>query len=195
MSPWPFADPKETVVLIDPGILAQGDWIFYVARNHDRTWRVGGPDHLSLADGEFSRTRLDSVVSIDSSLLDLADLPCGWDAWRQSRCDPWERKRQPIGQMYYIQFEGTPRSSTPEFDQIAGAIISCWIVSSSVEKATLVARACIEESGWIINEPDEAYQIEPQQFRENSQVWQYIRQAQVDGDAYVYDMYSLDDDA
>ena len=36
--------------------------------------------------------RLDEIVSMDPSVLEVADLPPGWHAWRQSRQHPWLRE-------------------------------------------------------------------------------------------------------
>ncbi len=36
----------------------------------------------------------DHIIELDSSVLELADLPLGWQAWRQTRDDPWVRESQ-----------------------------------------------------------------------------------------------------
>ena len=41
---------------------------------------------------------LQEVVQQDESILELADLPKGWHAWRTSKSSPWQRaKSRPVG--------------------------------------------------------------------------------------------------
>jgi hypothetical protein len=40
---------------------------------------------------------LQEVVRLDESIQELADLPEGWHAWRESKSSPWERaKSRPV---------------------------------------------------------------------------------------------------
>jgi hypothetical protein len=35
---------------------------------------------------------LHEIVKLDSSVVELADMPPGWHAWRRSKCEPWVRR-------------------------------------------------------------------------------------------------------
>jgi hypothetical protein len=35
---------------------------------------------------------LGSIVELDPSVCELADLPLGWRAWRSSKTEPWRRE-------------------------------------------------------------------------------------------------------
>ncbi|MGH7145854.1 MAG: hypothetical protein ACREJ2_17225, partial [Planctomycetota bacterium] len=37
---------------------------------------------------------LKSIIEIDETILSLADLPQGWNAWRESKSSPWIRTPQ-----------------------------------------------------------------------------------------------------
>jgi hypothetical protein len=62
----------------------------FVAHGDNGMWQ--------LLDGEMPRTEEAVVVGLysmtqkDASLLELADLPAGWVAWRESAEAPWQRE-------------------------------------------------------------------------------------------------------
>ena len=57
----------------------------------DHGWQfLDGSKHPNPADARH--VCLEHVVSTDLSLYEVADLPPGWIAWRQSPYDPWIRE-------------------------------------------------------------------------------------------------------
>jgi hypothetical protein len=61
--------------------------------------------------------------------------------------------------MYFVLFEATPRRDARTAPEAAGAYVSCWIERPTLDEAVRVARTGIEAEGWIVGEPDEAYEV------------------------------------
>lgn len=88
--------------------------------------------------------------------------------------------------IFYLQFEGTPRSTHPQTDQIGGAFINCWIKAVSIEDAIHIARLEIEGWRWIIDEPDEAYEVDQTSYLRNPEGREHFEQAVIDDAVYVF---------
>ncbi len=89
-TPWPFDHPPGTGVLTQRQIIAQCAPILHVSHDlADHGWQFLGWDDARIEDAmlvSFSR-----IVNLDATLLQLADLPPGWHAWRRTIADAWER--------------------------------------------------------------------------------------------------------
>jgi hypothetical protein len=59
----------------------------------DHGWQFLGLADADVADAAV--VSLANMVDHDPSLLDVADLPPGWRAWRASASDPWRRGPRP----------------------------------------------------------------------------------------------------
>jgi hypothetical protein len=59
----------------------------------DHGWQFLGLEDAREEDA--SVVCLQEIVRLDSSVLQLADLPPGWHAWRRSIEDPWLREPNP----------------------------------------------------------------------------------------------------
>lgn len=94
MSEWPFADPPNVAVFTSATILDGADWIHYVTHDDDDgAWQFHpyrGP--ASEADGQV--VSLELVSQLDPRILELADMPCGWHAWRDAPDAPWRRQKK-----------------------------------------------------------------------------------------------------
>jgi hypothetical protein len=92
--PWPFEDARNTASITTAQILAGTHPILLVTHDSDDgTWQFlcGTTDQSE--DGRV--VGLGSVVDRDPSVAELADLPLGWRAWRESPTKPWHRERDP----------------------------------------------------------------------------------------------------
>jgi hypothetical protein len=91
---WPFSDPPNMAVFIDKRIVEKSAWIYYVGHDaDDGAWQFHGPD--GFADEENAKVvSLKTVVQMDSSVKQLADLPLGWCAWRDAPEANWSRAPQ-----------------------------------------------------------------------------------------------------
>jgi hypothetical protein len=87
---WPFADPKNTAVISTKQVIFEGQDICFVSHDaDDGSWQflTGGTPDVACA----AIVSLESVVSVDPTLMQLADLPLGWAASRSSRGAGWTR--------------------------------------------------------------------------------------------------------
>jgi hypothetical protein len=55
----------------------------------DHGWQFLGSDGADEADAAV--VALEEIVQLDSSVLEVADLPPGFSAWRESKSAPWQR--------------------------------------------------------------------------------------------------------
>ena len=88
---WPFTEPENVAVFTVRQIMERRCPILRVYHDKDDgAWQFlewGTP-----VDTDFMLVALKTVVAIDASLAELADLPLGWMAWRRDTGDPWQRR-------------------------------------------------------------------------------------------------------
>lgn len=86
---WPFEDPRNTAAITTRQVL-EGAPILRVSHDADdgsRQFLCGTTNETS--DGRV--VGLGGLCDRDPSLLELADLPEGWLAWRERPGAPWRR--------------------------------------------------------------------------------------------------------
>lgn len=90
MADWFFEDAPNTAALTTRSVLEDGAPILLVTHDlEDGGWQfIGGPTADS-AEGRI--VGLGNICARDGSLLELADLPEGWRAWRAHADAPWQR--------------------------------------------------------------------------------------------------------
>ena len=87
---WPFEDPPNVGEITSRKIIAGEDWVAYVSHDEDDGgWQFHGPEPMPV--DEAAVVGLGTMLRKDASIAELADLPVGWQAWRQSPEAPWER--------------------------------------------------------------------------------------------------------
>ena len=91
---WPFDQPKNCAVVTLRRIVFDGAPILHVTHDSaDHGWQF-----LSLTDAPMEEGCVlcfEEIVHLDESVLELADLPPGWHAWRRSPSAPWIREPNP----------------------------------------------------------------------------------------------------
>lgn len=87
-TPWMFHDPPETLSFTTDFVL-EGEPIVFVSHDYDGDWQFHGDQDPSEAEPQV--VCLGSMVSLDSSLEGLFDLPRGWAAERKSPKHKWRR--------------------------------------------------------------------------------------------------------
>ena len=88
---WKFQDSPDTAVIADRNVVEGKRWIALVSHDEDD----GGWQFLSnvpVAVEDAAVVSLKNIVALDPTLVDLADLPIGWQAWRASPISQWQRK-------------------------------------------------------------------------------------------------------
>ena len=93
---WPFDQPRDCAVITLRSIVFGGAPILLVTHDaEDHGWQF-----LDGSDPETNNAAvvgLGEMVRLDPSLLQLADLPPGWRAWRSSPSSPWQREEVEAG--------------------------------------------------------------------------------------------------
>jgi hypothetical protein len=89
---WPFTEPENLAVITLKQIVHQGWPILHVVHDKDDGgWQFLGYDAPSEEDAAVVALR--TIVRLDQSVSELADLPPDWHAWRRAPGEPWQRAR------------------------------------------------------------------------------------------------------
>jgi hypothetical protein len=91
---WPFSDPKNVAVFTVSDIMFARLPILRVCHDEeDGGWQflTGGP---LPSQKEWMLVALEEVAKVDPTVMQLARLPCGWQATRTAPGDTWISKRQ-----------------------------------------------------------------------------------------------------
>lgn len=92
MTEWKFADPPNVAVITTRKVLSGEDWIALVTHEaDDGAWQFLNSQSEPLTEADASVVGLSEIVELDTSVMELADLPLGWCAWRDSPASPWQR--------------------------------------------------------------------------------------------------------
>jgi hypothetical protein len=92
MSAWPFSDPPNVASFTVRDIVQKRKPILRVCRdNEDGTWQFLTGEPIDMADAML--VALKELVELDPSLLELADLPMGWQASRERQQSAWTRSQ------------------------------------------------------------------------------------------------------
>ena len=91
---WPFADPKNVAVFTTTQVLRLRHPILHVSHDaDDGAWQFhSGASQVSADDAMI--VALEEIVEHDPSICELADLPCGWFAERDSVGSAWRRAQR-----------------------------------------------------------------------------------------------------
>jgi hypothetical protein len=91
---WPFDQPPDCAVITLRPIVFDGAPILHVT--HDR--EDHGWQFLSLEgarEEDACVVSLAEIVRLDPTVMQVADIPPGWRAWRHSASSPWVREQKP----------------------------------------------------------------------------------------------------
>lgn len=94
-APWPFDQPRDCAVITLRSIISGERPILHVSHDaDDHGWQfLDGSDEVDMADAAV--VSLASIVRRDNTLLQIADIPPGWIASRESVNAPWQRSPCP----------------------------------------------------------------------------------------------------
>ncbi|MGC1469461.1 MAG: hypothetical protein WA793_08765 [Sphingorhabdus sp.] len=94
-SEWKFSDPPNMASFTTKKIFDGEHYIDYVSHDEDDgCWQFLSSHTESYEVSNAFLVGLAEVVSIDGSLVELADLPLGWSASRSGKNQPWVRTKQ-----------------------------------------------------------------------------------------------------
>jgi hypothetical protein len=87
---WPFDQDRRCAVATLHSILSGGEPILHVFHDaEDHGWQFLDGNAPALSNLAF--VALESIVKHDPSVLEVADMPPGWHAWRNSSTGAWQR--------------------------------------------------------------------------------------------------------
>lgn len=88
---WPFDQPRNCAVVACRQIVCDGAPILHVVHDAaDEGWQFLMLDDVREED--VSVVALEQIVALDPSVLDVANIPSGWRAWRASVDHDWIRE-------------------------------------------------------------------------------------------------------
>lgn len=87
---WAFADEPHTGAYTRKAVFEKREPILLITHDDDGSWQFHGPGEADVEQGVL--VCLHHMVDMDPSVNELADLPLGWVAWRESVSDPWTRE-------------------------------------------------------------------------------------------------------
>ncbi len=91
---WRFSEPPNVAVLANRAIVFGNDWIAYVSHDaDDGGWQFHTSERKLPAIEDAAVVSLQHVVEIDASINELADLPEGWHAWRETKNSSWRKEK------------------------------------------------------------------------------------------------------
>ena len=88
---WPFTDPMNLAVFTTIGVINRTQPICLVSHDLDGTWQFLPRGGASMRDARLISFK--EAVDADQSLLELADLPRGWQATRLDQHAVWQRSQ------------------------------------------------------------------------------------------------------
>ena len=90
MENWQFEEPENVAVITLRQIVDGGEPILHVTHDSDDgSWQFLGWENAREEDVKIVALR--TIVRLDSTVQELADLPLGWHAWRRTANQPWQR--------------------------------------------------------------------------------------------------------
>ena len=92
MSQWKFLDPPSVAVIVDRRVMNGEAFISVVSHDaDDGAWQF--LSNLPMTEADAALVSLQSVTQLDASVMELADLPLGWRAWRNEKTGEWQKTR------------------------------------------------------------------------------------------------------
>jgi hypothetical protein len=87
---WPFDQSPDTAALTTRHVIEDGSPILCIVHyTDDHSWLFGCGTTSDTKDGRVISMR--EALRIDPSIAQIADLPPGWKAWRESATGEWHR--------------------------------------------------------------------------------------------------------
>ncbi|RJQ80394.1 hypothetical protein D5S17_07975 [Pseudonocardiaceae bacterium YIM PH 21723] len=94
-APFPFADnvfPAELGAVVQRSVLDGSEPALFVAHTEDNAWLVGDGVSDPNIEGACVVAPMVDVLAKDEKVTEVADLPVGMAAYRDSADEPWQRE-------------------------------------------------------------------------------------------------------
>jgi hypothetical protein len=87
---WPFDPPKDCAAISLKSVVFGGKPILRVSHDaDDHGWQFLDGEDVDSNDAAV--VSMEEIVKLDASVLEIADLPPGFIAWRDTPTSPWKR--------------------------------------------------------------------------------------------------------
>ena len=86
-----FIDDLNTAVITTKYVLEGKSSILFVFHYDDGYWQFSGPE-VDLPDEDYRLVSLEEIISMDATVLEIADLPYEGEAYREDIGLPWKIK-------------------------------------------------------------------------------------------------------
>jgi len=94
MDEWPFDQPRDVAVITTRRVISRSLSVVSVFHSEDDDgWIFMDGQPFEAEDGAV--VALEEMVGLDPTLIEIASLPPGWEASRESPGGPWIRVRSP----------------------------------------------------------------------------------------------------
>jgi hypothetical protein len=87
---WSFSEPRNCVTFVTAQVLERAEPILHAVHDEDGEWQFIGSSDGTAENGRV--ITLQEAVELDPSVLQLADMPVGWHALRDSPEHAWRRE-------------------------------------------------------------------------------------------------------
>jgi hypothetical protein len=96
--------------------------------------------------------------------------------------------------MWLFTIHAIPDDKSPDFKEVGGAYVNCWINFALEDGAELLAKFYIQQNDWIVLEVSEISWVEEEDYPIDDPKRKYFQEAQADGTSFVYHQYPLEDE-
>jgi|ERR1043166_979024 hypothetical protein len=93
---WPFVEPRNCVTFVSAQVLEGREPILHAVHDEHGEWQFLGSTDGTLENAKI--IALHEAAELDASVLQLANLPVGWRAVRDSPDQPWRREAMDRGE-------------------------------------------------------------------------------------------------
>jgi hypothetical protein len=91
--------------------------------------------------------------------------------------------------IYFLTFHAKPTTEHVDYIETLGAYINCWIESTDIVSAKIIAARTIENLAWKIIDLDDAYEITLADYENKPTGREYYEKALIDKEVYQVHTY------
>ncbi len=91
--------------------------------------------------------------------------------------------------MYFFTFLALPTPDAKEFEEAAGAYVSCWIQNANAPSAQERAAELIRDYGWSVEGLEEEALVSSEDYADDEEDREFYEQALVEGEVLVFNTW------
>lgn len=90
---WPFESPPDQAVYTTDHVILRAKPILHLARSNGDEWQFLSEE--GAVEESIKVVQLKTMLERHPYIVQFADLPLGWEAWRSSSSASWNRRKNP----------------------------------------------------------------------------------------------------